>query len=158
MPSNDLEITMDSVAPQRSTELVQCTESQDNLGVSDDALAAVGLLKVQAFVRSEAASANSTRLKRARKKAADAGRAQVNVVAPVAAHAIIKEMAREMQGGMSARGSLERLLSAEVRGTDPGAVVKIMPAQAAARLENLSARLRRLTGWRRWLAKMIGLL
>lgn len=123
--------------------------------LSDEVLAASGLAKVYAFVRSESGP-NAARAKRARAKAVSEGNGQVNIVVPLAAHRAIKEMARDLQAGRSIKEALLSLLANEVTATDPGAVVRLLPAKRALELDSLHAKVTSLSGWRLILARAIG--
>lgn len=85
--------------------------------LSDEALTAGGLVPVTAFVRTRS-SANASRLKKSRAKAADAGLRQLNVVVPVAAHAAVKAMARELQAGAALHDVLQAALVNASQGTE----------------------------------------
>lgn len=129
----------------------------DAANLPDDVLAAGGLVKIDAYMRTQT-SPNAKRVKRAREKAGDNGMRQVNVVAPLTAHGAIKGLAKELSGGSSYRVALERLLLAEVKTVESNAVVRIVNDGKVTALENLESRLNRFTGWRRFLAKLLRLL
>ena len=112
---------------------------------------------LSAFMRTEP-SANATRVKRARKKAAENGNAQINVLAPVCAHQTIKELAKALQAGGSTQSVFEGLLTAAVRVNNPDAVVIVSTRPEVATLERFAKRLAGLTGLRRLIARLIGLI
>jgi hypothetical protein len=85
--------------------------------LSDEDLAAGGLVPVAAFMRTRS-SANASRLKKSRAKADAAGLRQLNVVVPVAAHAAIKAMARELQAGAALHDVLQAALVNATQGTE----------------------------------------
>lgn len=132
--------------------------------LSDDSLASGGLVRVSAFMRTKA-SANAARVKKAREKAADTGVRQLNVVVPLAAHATMKAIAKDLQAG----GSLSDVLKAAIALEGPApkpAVVQgaaspaAMPARTPERpqhAELVAARLASLKGWRLLLARLVGL-
>lgn len=125
--------------------------------LSDSTLAANGLVKVSAFVRSPA-SANAARLRRAKRKANENGAGQVNVVAPIAAHRAIKAIARALQEGRSVKEVLESRLVEETKAIDPTTVVRVVSENDAKLFDNLLQKISGLRGWRRFLARLIGIL
>lgn len=131
--------------------------SQIEEGMSDDALSAAGLKRINAYVRQEE-SANAARVRRAREKAATAGVQQLNVFAPAAAREVIKKVAADLRDGCDLRFALEQALSAEAQKTDPLAVVRVAPAYVLRNEEKLVQRLRSLRGWQRVLAKLLRLI
>lgn len=74
--------------------------------LSDDALNAAGIVKVQAFVRS-GQSANAKRAKKHRALQAQEGHRQLNVVAPASAHEAIKGIAAHVKNGGDIQAALE---------------------------------------------------
>ena len=118
------------------TEDGGATTVVDAATLSDDALASGGLRKVSAFVRT-ATSANAKRVKKAREKAGESGKRQVNVMVPAIAHRAIRELAKELNAGANYRDALERLLLAESKTGDPRAVVRVVNEQKVNSLENL---------------------
>lgn len=139
------------------TENVCVQSAVDATALSDDFLASSGLRKVSAFVRAPT-SANAMRVKKAREKARDSGSGQINVMAPVAVHTAIKSMAKELQNGKTICEVLEGALQAELKTANPRASAQVISGLDAELHAQLAARLVRLEGWRRWLAKLIGLL
>ena len=129
----------------------------DETTLSDDALASGGLRKVAAFVRT-APSANAKRVKKAREKAVESGKRQINVMVPATAHGAIRGLAKELNEGVNYRNALERLLLAESKSGDPLSVVRVVNAQEVSALENLARRVNNFSGWRRLLARFLGLL
>jgi len=107
--------------------------------LSDEALAAGGLVPVTAFMRTRS-SANATRLKKSRAKADAAGLRQLNVVLPVAAHAAVKAMARELQAGVALHEVLQAAL-----------------VNAAQCTESATVGRKSLAGWLRAIARWLGL-
>ena len=139
------------------TESVFVQSAFDANTLSDDFLASSGLRKVSAFVRAPK-SANALRVKKAREKTREGGSGQVNVTAPVAVHTAIKSIAKELQTGKTICEVLEGALKAELKTSNPRASVQVISGLDAELHAQLAARLVRLEGWRRWLAKLIGLL
>ncbi|MFO1291749.1 MAG: hypothetical protein U1F07_01585 [Rubrivivax sp.] len=141
--------------------------------LSDDALAASGLVKVAAYIRTKS-SANATRVRKSRQKAADAGVRQLNVVVPLAAHAAMKAIAKDLQQGASLADVLTAAIAAAApkptavpatATTQPEPLTHAKPAVAAPAppplprpFELEAAGLSRLKGWRRLLARLLGLL
>ncbi|MDP3251140.1 MAG: hypothetical protein Q8M77_04445 [Hydrogenophaga sp.] len=131
--------------------------SPNEEGLSDDALSAAGLKRISAYVRREE-SANASRVRRAREKAATEGVQQLNVVAPAAAREVIKKVAADLRDGCDLRFALEQALSVEAQKTDPLAVVRVAPAYVLRSEEKMVQRLRSLRGWQRFLAKLLRLI
>ena len=98
------------------------------------------------------------RVKRAREKALNGGSGQINVMAPVDVHLAIKSIAKELQNGKNICEVLESALQLELKATNPSASVQVISGLDAQLHSRLAERLVRLEGWRKWLAKLIGLL
>ncbi len=126
-------------------------------GLPDDALAAVGLKKVTAFVRVDP-KGQSERAKKIREKRALGGVAQLNVLAPVSSHQTIKSVAKAFQSTGDVEPVLEQLLTNELRAKNPDALVVVTTFTRQKVLENLERRLSRLTGFRKFIAKLLGML
>lgn len=107
--------------------------------LSDDALGAAGMVKVAAFVRSDP-TAQAKRTKKHRKKSAEAGLRQVNVVAPESAHPAIKAIAEQLRTGCDVRTALENVLASGVGSTDKP--FRLMHPR------------RKVAGWRRLLTRL----
>jgi hypothetical protein len=125
--------------------------------LQDDVLAAGGLRKVSAYIRTEP-SANAVRVKRSRQNSATNGAAQVNVLAPVGGHAIIKGLAKALQSGKTAQTAFEELLTAEVTAVNPDAAVIVSTRVELDNMARLSAKLACLQGLRRLIARWLGLI
>lgn len=80
--------------------------------MSDDELSAYGLQKTTAFVRREP-SAGARRSRRAREKSGAEGIRQVNLRLPEPVHAAMKQLARDMQQGVSFADALRHALDNE---------------------------------------------
>lgn len=144
----------------QSIEYIDDIRSQPigcNAPLSEAALASGGLVKVSAYLRTRS-SANALRVQKSRQRAASDGLRQLNVVVPVEAHAAIKAFAKGLQGGSSIADAAKALLSGELAAGAPGATVYGEDAQQAAALERLAVRLARMRGWRRWIARWMGLI
>lgn len=126
-------------------------------GLPDDALAAVGLKKVTAFVRVDP-KGQAERSKKIREKRALGGVAQLNVLAPVRCHQTIKSVAKAFQSSGDVRPVLEQLLTSELRAKNPDALVVVTTFARQKVLENLECRLSRLTGFRKFIARLLGML
>lgn len=127
----------------------------DGATLSDEALSAGGLAKVYAFVRKEYGP-NAVRSERARQKATQAGSGQLNVVVPLAAHRVVKAMAKELQKGAPVTEALTALLAAEVKALHPGVVVRVMSEGRAREADALAKKISALHGWRLWVAHWLG--
>lgn len=112
------------------------------LELSDDALGAAGMVKVAAFVRSDS-TAQAKRTKKHRKKSAEAGLRQVNVVAPESAHPAIKAIAEQLRTGCDVRTAIEHVLASAVSSTDKP--FRLMHSR------------RKVASWRRLLTRLIDL-
>lgn len=146
---------------EESTNQPDAAHSANRSGpqLSDEALSAGGLARVYAFVRKEESaniSANAERAKRARQKAAVAGAGQLNVVVPLAAHRVIKTMAKALQTGDSLPEVLTSLLAAEFRAAHPGVVVRVMSDANARKADEQAKKIAKLRGWRLKVARWIG--
>ena len=130
---------------------------EDNPSLSDAELMDSGFIRIQAFVRSEK-SRSAERTRKAREKAAQSGISQVNVMAPTAAHPVFKSLASELQKGGTPADALRATLIANDKGAPPDSVVMVVSMQRAGALEQLASKLYRLTGWRRFIAKLVGLI
>ena len=131
--------------------------------LSDNSLASGGLVRVSAFMRTKA-SANAARVKKAREKAADTGIRQLNVVVPLAAHAAMKAIAKDLQAG----GLLSDVLKAALAHENFQPTPVRVPSKASSSVPPLRARERRqhaelattrlanLKGWRLLLARLVG--
>lgn len=137
-----------SLQPQPSTSV----ES-----LPDDALAAAGLKKVTAFVRVDP-KGQAERAKKIREKRALGGVAQLNVLAPVSCHQTIKSVAKAFQSSGDVQPVLEQLLTSELRAKNPDALVVVTTSARQKVLENLERRLSRLTGFRKFIARLLGML
>lgn len=135
--------------------------------LSDDALSAGGLVRVNAFMRTKS-SANAARVKKSRAKATENGVGQLNVVVPLAAHAALKAIAKDLQDGAELWEVLKAALAVEAQVLKPigppdsarhsEQQALPLPHSRAQALELAVARLARLWGWRRLLARLFGLL
>lgn len=143
--------------PASTMNVSHPSDNPTSIVLSDDALTAAGLRRVSAFIRTEK-SANAKRIIKSRDAAAQSGMRQVNVRAPSEQHDVLKSFAKELQAVQGARVALENLLSAEVRKTDPSAVVQITNQKALEAEARAIRRLNTIKGWRRLLAKLLGLL
>ena len=130
-----------------------------SIALTDDLLKASGLVRVAAYVRSEkTGTGNAKRVSKAREKAKAMGVAQVNVLAPISAHQIIKTIATALQGTATPRQALEDALLAEISAQTPGCALLVRPAPEIAAIEQLSRRLEKLTGFRLFIARLLGLI
>lgn len=132
--------------------------------LTDEQLAAGGLVKVNAFMRSKA-SANALRVKRHRDRKEAEGVKQINVQATEEAREVIKEIAKRTATGEELESVLAQIVS-EAGITLPTATPEA-PQAPQPKPERLTAEEKRLvaighqvetlTGWRRALARIIGL-
>ena len=107
--------------------------------LTDEALASVGLQKVTAFVRAES-SGNAKRKQRSREKSEQQGVKQLNIQLPMQMHQVIKDIAQELQQTDDVTSALQNVLAKFV-----------LPAVTFTHKREPQQ------GWRRWLAKLLGL-
>lgn len=106
--------------PSPKAELVASPlHCQTDSRLTDAALQAGGMTKVQAYVRAEP-NADALRTRRHRESRAEAGLRQVNVVAPVEAHAAIKAIAEHLRAGGDVASALRQALDREAGGAALG--------------------------------------
>lgn len=132
--------------------------------LTDEQLAAGGLVKVNAFMRSKA-SANALRVKRHRDRKEAEGVKQINVQATEEAREVIKEIAKRTATGEELESVLAQIVS-EAGISLPTAAPEA-PRAPQPKPERLTAEEKRLvaighqvetlSGWRRALARIIGL-
>jgi len=125
--------------------------------LSDDFLNEAGLVKVSAFIRN-GQSANARRVRKAREKANSSGVNQLNVLLPATAHGQFKALACEVRAGSDMQTALTQALSTEVKKADAGATVRIASAHILANEQRAIQKLLSLSGWRRLVARFLGLL
>lgn len=118
--------------------------------LSDDELAAHGFVKIQAFTRAPSSlTGSATRSKRAREKAAASGARQLNVTAPLEAHPLLRDIAKELQAGSTLSDVLRNALTIEVQKTDPCAVVTLTAQRNVVKAEAAGQRPKTLELWKR---------
>ena len=113
--------------------------------LSDEQLGAGGLVRTDAWVRTKS-SKGALRVQKHRETKAATGCRQLNVVIPDSEREKFKEWAR---------------LASEGKPYGPAPVqvpAPPMPPPVEPAPDPLLAKLRGLTGWRRWLARLLGLL
>lgn len=132
--------------------------------LSDEQLAAGGLVKVAAFMRTKA-SANALRVKKHREKAETEGIKQINVQAPEEAREIIKTIAERTKAGETITQVLASLLpNKPLDGPtqNPLEGPTQTPLQGPINPETMAmakigCQVKQLKGWRRILAQLAGL-
>ena len=121
------------------------------VGLTDEELTAHGIIKIQAYAR---ASSNPTgsaaRSKRARERAAASGAGQLNVTAPVVAHATLRAIAKDLQAGSALCDVLRGALTAEAQRTSPSALVTVTTDRAAAKAPAIRQKTNVLAAWKIW--------
>lgn len=131
--------------------------------LTDEQLAAGGMVKVNAFMRSKA-SANALRVQKHREKKEAEGVKQINVQASEEARQAIKAIADRTKAGEPLGNVLATLAgtpaptaeaAAETKTPDPKAE-RLTPEEK--RLVGIGQRVQSLTGWRKTLARVIGLI
>ena len=111
--------------------------------LTDDALSAAGMVKVAAFVRSDS-TAQAKRTNKHRKRCAEAGLRQLNVVAPESAHPTIKAIAEQLRTGCGVRAALEYVLASELGAKTIDTSIQFMH------------RSKKVAGWRRLVTRVMG--
>ena len=117
----------------------------DQERMTDAELMERGFVKVQAFTRADSAGAKTRtaeRSQRFREKALEAGAAQINIVAPKADHAALKDLAKKLQAGQRLEQAMESMLA----------------ANKAAASEVGTPSPKNLAWWQRWRAVLLGIL
>lgn len=131
--------------------------------LTDEQLAAGGLVKVNAFMRSKA-SANALRVQKHREKKEAEGVKQINVQANEEARQAIKAIAERTKAGEQLSNVLASLAGnpAEIPEAAPQTKTPDPKAerltQEEKRLVLIGQRVQGLTGWRKALARVIGLI
>lgn len=132
--------------------------------LTDERLAAGGLVKVNAFMRSKA-SANALRVKRHRDRKEAEGVKQINVQATEEAREVIKEIAKRTATGEELESVLAQIVSEagiSLPTAAPEATKTPQPkpehlTAEEKRLVAIGHQVETLSGWRRALARIIGL-
>jgi hypothetical protein len=98
--------------------------------LTDEQLREMGLKPVRSFIRTDASKA-ALRTAKHRAKLEEEGRAQLNVVAPLEAHELVKELTRRITAGEDPRAVLSDLAGAgkiEPTAPAPARKVDVSPA------------------------------
>ncbi len=135
----------------------ECAAAEDFAGrLSDAELAARGFKKIQAFARTATAGDGSAaRSKRAREKAKVLGVSQLNIVAPECAHAALKAMAKRLQAGETLAQVMRSTLAEEAKCSGVAVLGNVGEAKVC---EPLTRTIASLKGWRRLVARLLGIL
>jgi hypothetical protein len=103
--------------------------------LTDEQLREMGLKPVRSFIRTDASKA-ALRTAKHRAKLEEEGRAQLNVVAPLEAHELVKELTRRITAGEDPRAVLSDLAGAQ--NSQVGKIEPPAPAPAPARKVDVS--------------------
>ena len=129
----------------KSDESQQSQQQQGNsTELTEEQLAAAGLVKKIAYIKGETVSGNAKRVKKTREKQAAAGVGQMNVVAPEAARNTIKLIADRTRSGEDLGQVLASLVPVATETAIKGpetASEAIKPAPAAVALTSEQKRL-----------------
>lgn len=140
--------------PNHIEEITETPTDPESV-LTDEQLAAGGLVKVNAFMRSKT-SANALRVKKHREKKETEGIKQINVQANEEARQAIKAIADKTKAGEPLSDVL-----ATLAGTTPTANPKAEtpePITAEEKeLVQIGKQVKQLTGWRKAIARMIGI-
>lgn len=135
--------------PSSTTQTIQFIDEvkdapiDTNSILTDEQLGRAGLIKIEAFVRTKTSAAASRKAKQRAKEKAE-GIQTVTLTVPAAAKEQLKAVAAEVASGKS-------LVDAVQSVTSHGQVTK-------SKAEIIGERALALTGWRRIIAKVIGIL
>lgn len=155
-------MTTENRLPDHIEEITEAPANPDAV-LTDEQLAAGGLVKVNAFMRSKA-SANALRVQKHREKKEAEGVKQINVQASEEARQAIKAIADRTKAGEELSNVLASLAGApaaipeaapQTKTPDPKAE-RLTPEEK--RLVGIGQRVQALTGWRKALARVIGLI
>jgi hypothetical protein len=144
--------TNETTVDNRSLNAVTPTD------ISDEELAARGMKRIHAFVRSPSPSSSARRSQKTRQAASKAGLRQLNVVAPEVAHPLIKAAAKQLQSGRSAEETLKHLLAVELKASGRQTVNSPTCSALTPHQQEIARRVASLTGWRRFLARLFRLI
>lgn len=133
----------------------QLHANQDAL--TDEELAARGMVKIHAFARAMSGTTdNARRSKRAREKSQASGARQLNVVAPVDAHEALRRIAKDLQHGVSLSEVLKNELVTELLRENPQTTVEIPTGQTFKHSKPKRFTLI-LAKWKGWLSRVLNL-
>lgn len=118
--------------------------------LSEDDLLAGGLTPVRAYVRTRAGKAAS-RQQRHRKKLESGGAKQVNIVAPVEAHPVLKVLAERLREGEDLQAVLRDLAKTGAQTSAAAPRNKPKPTVEADPVNQVIER----GGWRAWLLRWL---
>ncbi len=125
--------------------------------LTDDELAARGMIKIQAYARdSTAKSDNAIRAKRAREKSQASGAGQLNVIVPVVAHETLRRIAKDLQHGAELSEILKIELVKELRIVNPHATIEISTNEGHQGAKPAGLK-RLLAGWKEWFTSLFKL-
>lgn len=113
--------------------------------LTDEQLKDGGLVPVNAFMRTRA-SKNALRVRKCKKNAEAEGVKQINVQAPVETHAVIKQIADRAKNGEPVQSVINSL------------VTVVQQPQEQERLIEIGKKVDALRGYRRVIAKLLGIL
>lgn len=118
--------------------------------LTDEQLKEGGLVSVNAFMRTKA-SKNALRVRKSKEKAEAGGVKQINVQAPVETHAVIKQIADRAKSGEPVQSVINSLAV-------PVTVVQQPQEQEQERLIEIGKKIDALQGYRRVIARLLGIL
>lgn len=154
-------MTTENRLPDHIEEITEAPANPDAV-LTDEQLAAGGLVKVNAFMRSKA-SANALRVQKHREKKEAEGVKQINVQASEEARQAIKAIADRTKAGetlpevlASLAGTLPSIPQPTARTETPDPKGERLTMEEK-QLVQIGHQVKRLSGWRKALARVIGL-
>nr|CRY97976.1 hypothetical protein [uncultured prokaryote] len=130
--------------------------------LTDEQLREMGLKPVRSFIRTDASKA-ALRTAKHRAKLEEEGRAQLNVVAPLEAHELVKELTRRITAGEDPRAVLSDLAGSqnsqlgkiEPPAPAPARKVDVSPAPTLPEADALVVAAAHAPGLRGWLIRRL---
>jgi len=116
--------------------------------LTDQQLERGGLVKIEAFMRTRTSAAAARKAKQ-REKQATEGLKTITLVAPAAANEPLRQIAKACSEGKSIEEAIKNV-------TSHGQVTAI--DQNTTRLITIGKKVEALKGWKRWIARLIGIL
>jgi len=144
--------------PDHLEEIPEIPTNPESI-LTDEQLAAGGLVKVNAFMRSKA-SANALRVKKHREKKETEGIKQINVQANEEARQAIKAIADRTKAGEPISDVLATLAGTTPTANPKAETPEPKPERITTEemeLVQIGQQVKKLTGWRKAIARMIGI-
>lgn len=143
--------------PETNDRNNQELDTNQALTLTDDELAAHGMVKIHAYARAGTAKTDSAqRAKRAREKSQASGARQLNIIAPVVAHEVLRSIAKDLQQGADLSEVLKKELLNELRTVNSDATVEISTKERPQGSKTMGLK-RLLARWKDWFSHRFGL-